>query len=312
MVASDPQKSASARIVLGTAQLGMEYGIANQCGKPNEEKSHALVETAIAQGLNWFDTAAAYGESEAVLGRAFAALNLQDKVNVISKGGFATGGPTLATMVADSLQRLGIPRLTAWLLHNENQLDAWDKRAGRQAHALREKNRVGSFGLSAYHPEAALRAVERYGLTSVQFPASPLDRRFLRNQITSRLVKAGGQLYVRSVYLQGLCLMNPAQVPSHIFRGREAVQALTDFCFGHGLERDHFCLHYVLQRTAAVGARLVIGVENQEQLLRNAAILSAPPVDEAYLDEWDAWWPDDVEDLVLPFRWKAPHGKDLV
>jgi hypothetical protein len=130
-----------------------------------------------------------------------------------------------------------------------------------------------------------------------------MDRRFLRDDTTSRLVKANAQVYIRSVYLQGLCLMEPSQVPSHIFRGREAVQTLTDFCARHGLARDHFCLHYVLQRTKAIGARLVIGMENQDQLSKNLAIFTASPIDKAYLDEWDALWPDDLDELILPFRW---------
>lgn len=308
MAPRDPQTSVFARLALGSAQLGMDYGVANQSGRPSEEQARALVQAAVAQGLNWFDTAAAYGDSEAVLGRAFAALGLQDQVKVVSKGsGPAIDGQTLSSRVAGSLQRLGLTRLAAWLLHDENQLSAWDDRASREAQTLRAENRVGSFGLSAYQPEKALCAVEEHGLTSVQFPASPLDRRFLRNNVTSRLVKAGAQLYIRSVYLQGLCLMAPSQVPDHIFRGREAVHTLDDFCVRRGLGRDHFCLHYVLQRTAATGARLVIGMERQEQLTRNAAILSAPPVDSACLDEWDALWPDDVDDLILPFRWNAPR-----
>ena len=305
MASSDPPKSFFARIALGTAQLGMDYGVANQSGRPGEEQVRALVGAAVAQGLNWFDTAAAYGNSEAVLGRAFAALGIQDRVNLISKGSdLATGGQALTAGVTASLQRLGLARLNAWLLHDENLLTAWD-RVGDEAQALRAENRVGSFGLSAYFPENALRGVEQHGLTAVQFPASPLDRRFLRNQVTSRLAAAGAQLYARSVFLQGLCLMDAAQVPGHIFRGREAVQTLTGFCARHGLERDHFCLHYVLQRTAAVGARLVIGVEHQKQLMRNSALLAGPGVDPACLDEWDALWPDDLDNLILPFRWNA-------
>ncbi len=306
MTTCEPPPSVFARIALGSAQLGLDYGIANQSGRPSEAQAGALVRSALARGCNWFDTAAAYGDSEAVLGRVFAALGLQDRVNVVSKGSaLASDGQTLTSRVTASLQRLGLARLAAWLLHDENQLSAWDDAAGREAGALRAENRVGSFGISTYQPENALSAVEEHGLTSVQFPASPLDRRFLRNHVARRLAKTGARLYIRSVYLQGLCLMEPARVPGHIFRGREAAQALTDFCVRRGLERDHFCLHYVLQRTAATNARLVLGVERPEQLARNAALLSAPPVDPASLDEWDALWPDDVDDLILPFRWNV-------
>jgi aryl-alcohol dehydrogenase-like predicted oxidoreductase len=306
MALRDLQSSPFARLALGTAQLGMNYGVANQSGRPSEEQAQALVQSAITQGLTWFDTATAYGDSEVVLGGAFSALGAQAQVNVISKGSLlANDGDSLSGRVNRSLQRLALPRLHTWLLHDENQLSGWNESTRREARTLREENRVGAFGISVYQPAKAIEAVEQHGLTAVQFPASPFDRRFLRNEISSRLANAGAQIYIRSVYLQGLCLMHPAQVPSHIFRGREAVQTLADFCERHGFERDQFCLHYVLQRTAKTGARLVVGVERLEQLTRNAAILSASTISPASMDEWDSLWPDDIDDLILPFRWNA-------
>ena len=306
MAQREAQTLLTERLVLGTAQLGMAYGIANRAGQPVEAEAHALVAAALARGFAGFDTAAAYGDSEAVLGRAFEALGVSDRVRVVSKGSAVpAGGETLTTHVTASLHRLGVPRLSAWLLHDEKQVAHWTREVAAEAEALRASGRVEAFGLSAYHPDSALRAIEQHGFTAVQFPASPLDRRFLREPVISRLARAGGSLFVRSVYLQGLCLLPPARVPDSIVRGREAVQTLHDFCAHRGLARDHFCLHYVLQRTTAVGARLVVGAESQLQLERNAALLSAPSLDPAHLEDWDALWPEDIDELVLPYRWPA-------
>ena len=62
-------------MTLGTVQLGMNYGIANQDGKPNEEKSFAILRTAIENGAASLDTARAYGDSEDVIGRFLKTLN---------------------------------------------------------------------------------------------------------------------------------------------------------------------------------------------------------------------------------------------
>ncbi len=59
------------RLTLGTVQLGMDYGIANTAGKPDYEKSAGILDAALEGGINAFDTAAAYGDSEAVIGRYF-------------------------------------------------------------------------------------------------------------------------------------------------------------------------------------------------------------------------------------------------
>ena len=54
---------------LGTVQLGMNYGIANNAGKPSEETAFAILRTALEKGVTSLDTARGYGDSEDVIGR---------------------------------------------------------------------------------------------------------------------------------------------------------------------------------------------------------------------------------------------------
>ena len=61
----------SMRLVLGTAQLGMNYGIANQTGKPELATARNIVRTAWEGGIRCFDTAQGYGDSERILGIFF-------------------------------------------------------------------------------------------------------------------------------------------------------------------------------------------------------------------------------------------------
>ncbi|MEI8037292.1 MAG: aldo/keto reductase [Verrucomicrobiota bacterium] len=289
---------------MGTAQLGMAYGVANLAGRPSAAQASALIATCVARGITWFDTAEAYGDSELVLGQAFADLGIGDRINAVSKGSLpAAADESLTDKIHRSLRRLGLSRLACWLMHDEHQLAAWTDEIARESNDLRDQHLVGSFGLSVYSPEVALRGVEEQRLSAVQFPASPLDRRFLRNRVAVRLAGAGARLFVRSVFLQGLCLMAPAKVPPGISRGKEAVGALAGFCESRGLRRDAFCLHYVLHRTAPTGAQLVFGVDCAAQLERNLHLLNEPPPAPACFDEWDDLWPADIPDLILPYRW---------
>ena len=56
-------------MTLGTVQLGMNYGIANEGGKPSLEKSFSILSAALEGGINTLDTARAYGTSEEVIGQ---------------------------------------------------------------------------------------------------------------------------------------------------------------------------------------------------------------------------------------------------
>ena len=73
------------KITLSTVQFGLDYGIANTGGKPSYEKSRDIVATAYENGITSFDTAAAYGDSEKVLGQIFQELKIKNKVQVGSK-----------------------------------------------------------------------------------------------------------------------------------------------------------------------------------------------------------------------------------
>ena len=56
------------RIALGTAQFGLDYGVANQAGQISPSAAKAILSLATKNELDTLDTAIAYGNSEAVLG----------------------------------------------------------------------------------------------------------------------------------------------------------------------------------------------------------------------------------------------------
>ena len=58
------------KIILGTAQLGLDYGITNQNGKPSIETALDIIKTSLDNNITIFDTARGYGDSEKILGIA--------------------------------------------------------------------------------------------------------------------------------------------------------------------------------------------------------------------------------------------------
>ncbi|HXG23721.1 MAG TPA: aldo/keto reductase, partial [Chthonomonadales bacterium] len=76
---------AFSRLMLGTVQWGMPYGIANRQGQPTYEEARAILACAYEGGVNCLDTAAAYGTSEEVIGRALEELGLKDHFIVVTK-----------------------------------------------------------------------------------------------------------------------------------------------------------------------------------------------------------------------------------
>ena len=72
------------KLVLGTAQFGMDYGIANISGKPTYKQVYAIFELAWKKGIRRFDTAPGYG-SEALLGEFIDAHGIQNEAIILTK-----------------------------------------------------------------------------------------------------------------------------------------------------------------------------------------------------------------------------------
>ena len=58
------------KLILGTAQMGLDYGITNSEGKPTNQNSFELIKECLNNGVYQFDTAQAYGNAEKILGDA--------------------------------------------------------------------------------------------------------------------------------------------------------------------------------------------------------------------------------------------------
>ena len=68
------------KIMIGTAQFGRGYGIANKVGKVQYEGVINILKLAATQGTVYLDTSSDYGQAESIIGRAKEELGLNLKV----------------------------------------------------------------------------------------------------------------------------------------------------------------------------------------------------------------------------------------
>ena len=71
-------------IILGTAQFGMDYGLTNKNGKVEENEAIEIIRKAISLGFEYIDTAAAYGDSEKIIGKALSNIS-NNNLKIITK-----------------------------------------------------------------------------------------------------------------------------------------------------------------------------------------------------------------------------------
>jgi aryl-alcohol dehydrogenase-like predicted oxidoreductase len=195
------------KLALGTVQFGLSYGIANKAGRVSEHAVADIINIARAADIKILDTAAAYGDSEKVLG-----INGVEDFNVISKlPPRLDHNEDMERWVVDSIKsslaNLGCRRLYGVLMHRPlDLLEVGGSRIWQALVEIREAGLVDKIGASVYGPDD-LDSLEGFDFDLVQAPMNILDRRLKNSGWLERLHSKGTEVHVRSAFLQGLLLM---------------------------------------------------------------------------------------------------------
>lgn len=284
------------RIALGAAQFGLPYGVANRRGQVGRAELAAILARAQAAGVDTLDTAMAYGDSEQRLGESGVA-----RWRVITKlpelpDSCADVAAWVHKSVHDSLAKLKLVRLRAVLLHRPLQLlgpQGPDLQAALLA--LKDEGLVEKVGISIYGPADLDALWNGFQPELVQAPLNVLDRRLLASGWMAKMHAAGTEIHVRSVFLQGLLLMDAASRPAMFNRWQPLWDRWTRWLSEASASPLHACLGLALSRPEV--SRVVVGVDSLEQLeeILEAAV-DVHPVPPAELGCTDA-------DLLDPSRW---------
>lgn len=259
-------------LVLGTAQLGMPYGIANINGQPDSGLVKTIVKTAWENHIRVYDTAQGYGESEKALGNAIKSLGLSSEVRIVTKldpNLNHLDKAALEQAVKGSLTRLDVPILYGLMLHREEFLELWESGLGDTLRGFVSKGLAEHIGVSVYSPDKALLALNIDGISIVQLPSNIFDRRFEHAGVFEYAKRKRKQIYVRSVFLQGLALMSVEELPKHMRFAAPVLVMLDELCSESGLTRQGLALGYA--RYAYPYSKILFGVETPEQLKENIA-----------------------------------------
>ena len=299
----ESQTSQNSRLVLGTAQFGMRYGIANKIGQPDFLSVQSIVAEVWKSGVREFDTAQAYGESERVLGKVLRSLGIAREAKVISKLHPAIDhqdSNALNLALQQTLARLGLPNLYGLMLHTEDLLDIWETGLKDTLDKFIEQGLVERIGVSVYSPQKAARALRTNGISLVQLPSNLLDRRFEKAGVFHEAKSFGKEIYVRSVFLQGLLLMSDSDLPASMGFATTVAKRLINFANETGFSLKQLALGYV--RSAYPEQKVLLGCETLEQVRENLEIWSKEtPRD--IVDRVQREFQDIPEKILNPSLW---------
>ncbi|MBA3030026.1 MAG: aldo/keto reductase [Desulfobacteraceae bacterium] len=290
-------------ICIGTAQLGMDYGVANKTGQPGKPEIRKVVKAALDNGLCFFDTAASYGQSESILGEIFSDLKMNQQVNVITKLPpifVFEGIDSLRQALAQSLERLCVETLWGVMLHRTGmELNQEFSRALAQ---LKNEGILRHFGVSIYSPEDALAYAGHETVDMIQVPFNIMDRRLLDNKFFEVAQSKNKAVFIRSIFLQGLLLMDESAIREKKMDWTiPFLREFHSYMKNRNLDAKAFMIHAISRKFP--WAKLVIGMENHDQLMENITLMQENNIPDSCFEGWWAGLPAVPERLVNPALW---------
>lgn len=282
------------KIVLGTVQFGINYGINNTTGQVTQEEVTKILSIAAKNGVKTLDTSSAYGTSEQTLGNALSRTGLH--FDVVSK--YPKSGVGVCNTFKQSLQNLNVDHLYGYLVHHfefylEHQGIFDDMRK------LKDEGLVKKIGFSLYTTKQLQYLIDhKVQFDILQFPYNVFDRQF--EPYMEQLYKDNVEIHTRSAFLQGLFFKDTKALPYKLIPLKRVLDNMHNYCKSRGLSVERLALGYVLHNPYVKGA--LIGVDNHHQLENNLQVAAAK------LTEEDVAFIKSIEindkELLNPVNWK--------
>lgn len=284
------------RLAIGTAQFGLQYGIANKSGRISPQESKSILNLARESSVDLIDTAMSYGKCESILGEIGV-----DGFRVITKialESYISDSVEHAVFekVKSSLHKMRVNSIYALLLHQPSQLLSTQGDAiYRALLLLKDLGLIQKIGISIYSPNELESILAKYRIDIVQVPFSIFDQRIYFSGWLDKLKRSGIEVHVRSIFLQGLLLLPKNKVPVNFSKWSAKLELWRQWLEHNHLSGVQACLLFALSFEQI--DRVIVGVDGVEQF--SQALEFSKKQSSIYFPDFHI----DDENLINPMNW---------
>ncbi|MDT0602856.1 aldo/keto reductase [Thalassotalea castellviae] len=217
------------KLALGCVQFGLAYGVTNKMGQVPLTEIEKILACAKQVGINTLDTAAAYGNSEQILGQ----LALTNSFDIVTKIPTLSNGDTqsIHEIVTESLAKLNVQCLKALMFHNADDLLTSNGSLYYQgAKQFKADQTIAQLGISVYHVQQLSTLLNQFSFDIVQLPANWLDQRFLTTKLLNQLSNKHIEVHARSLFLQGILIQPFEELPDYFLPFKAWIMAFHALC----------------------------------------------------------------------------------
>jgi spore coat polysaccharide biosynthesis protein SpsF (cytidylyltransferase family)/aryl-alcohol dehydrogenase-like predicted oxidoreductase len=252
------------KLVLGTANIGMNYGVMNKTGQVKLSELRKIIHLCRLNGINAIDTASSYGQAELTLGllsneianfeisSKYSGLKSNEIIDII--------GPMDELDI--TLMNLKRNSLHCYYLHNAK--DLYNQSILEEMRKIKKSNKVIKIGISTYEFKDSIEALNIDLIDVIQIKYNILDFISYGNEFFELSKKEKKEIYVRSIFLQGVLISDIENLPAKFNSVKHYLMELDSIAIEFSMTRMEIILFFVFMNPHI--SRVLIGVDSVNQL----------------------------------------------
>jgi aryl-alcohol dehydrogenase-like predicted oxidoreductase len=278
------------KLVIGTAQFGLDYGITNHDGQVPINEVKKILNFAKKNNINTLDTASNYGNSEDVLGK----ICVGDYHIITKTTSLKNGANEVIKNFHHSLKKIKKTKVKGLLVHNiEEVKDSQFSVVFKQLNELKRQGLVEKIGFSTYTPKQIDFLLNNFDFDLVQLPFNVFDNRLIQGGQLKALKKKKIEIHARSIFLQGL-LLDFNNLSDYFLTWKNEFDVYQDVVKESGLSKLEYALNFVLSIKEI--DKVLVGVNSKKELKEIVQSVKDK-------EELNAYSIDDIN-LLNPSLWK--------
>jgi uncharacterized protein len=209
------------KIILGTVQFGLNYGINNKSGKPTYESIKEILDFAHQKNIIFLDTAEAYGDAQEIIGEYH-----QDSLNlfkIITK--FSPLRKDLPKKISErvkcNLKTLKIESLYGYMFHSYTDFKTYFNLFKKELLLMKKEGLIKKIGVSLHSNEEIIEVLKNDHINLIQLPFNLLDNSNQRKEVLIKAKAKGIEVHTRSVFLQGLFFQDSNEIRGKLLELKE-------------------------------------------------------------------------------------------
>ena len=268
------------KLILGTVQMGLSYGINNKSGKVSLKESLDILKFAYDNGIRTLDSAEVYGNAHQIIG-IFHKRNSNLKFKIITKFPRDIKRNLIKDRLLNYLDILSVKSIDVLMFHSfESFLENKDSLSILTEMKL--NGLINHIGVSVYTNDQLKLLINEDLITVVQLPFNMLDNVSVKGKLLYDLKTKDKIIHTRSAFLQGLFFKDFNENSIVLNNLSKELHDLNQIVVKSNCLMEELALSYCIKQKNI--DNIVIGVDSLEQLKLNLKA-STYPISEDSIDQ---------------------------